>query len=165
MHVALAEAGSGNVTHAIELAQQIQAPSRKDMALEGIALVQMKQGNSRGSLATTLFIGSELARAKTYREIATAQTQRGRQEEIGLWINGLGSPLERASALLGAANGLLDVETTPPEEPCGNRARAVLSLLPKSRTGSHPQRRSYSSASSTSGSRPREYFSPFRAQK
>ncbi len=124
MRVALAEAGSGNVTHAIELAQQIQAPSRKDMALEGIALVQMKQGNSRGSLATTLFIGSELARAKTYREIATAQTQRGRQEEIGLWINGLGSPLERASALLGAANGLLDVETTPPEEPCEKQSQS-----------------------------------------
>jgi hypothetical protein len=118
MHIALAEAGSGNVTHAIEMARQIPASSRRDVALQGIALIQMKQGDARGSLATAKVIGSELPRAKAYREIAAMQAQRTHQEEIRFWINELGSPLERASALLGAANGLLDTETPRLGESC-----------------------------------------------
>lgn len=88
------------------------------MALHGIALSQTRAGDIPGSLATASVIGSEVSRAKAYKEIAAAQTQRGDMEKARLWINKLASPIEKTSALLGVANGLLEKGGVPPDASC-----------------------------------------------
>ena len=117
MRIALTEAESGNITHAIEMAQHIQAPFLKDIALQGIALVQMKQRDDSGSVATAHLISRELSRAKAYRAIAAQQAYDGKEDASRLWISRLRSPLERASALLGLANGISDAKMSRSKAP------------------------------------------------
>jgi len=115
MHIAIAQARSGNVQGAIETVKYIDDPLRRNMVLHDIAFTRAKDGDSPGALATARGIGSELGRGRAYRTIAAVQTQRGKMEQARCWINTLTSPIEKSSALLGVANGLLDNGGIPPD--------------------------------------------------
>jgi hypothetical protein len=88
------------------------------MVRHDIAFIRAKDGDITGALAAARGIGSELARARAYRKIAAVQTQRGKMEQARCWINTLTSPIEKSSALLGVANGLLDNGGIPPDAFC-----------------------------------------------
>jgi hypothetical protein len=63
-------------------------------------------------------MASEVSRAKAYKEIAAAQTQRGDMGKARLWINTLTSPIEKSFALHGVENGFLDNCGLPHDASC-----------------------------------------------
>ena len=70
MHIAFAQARSGHVKDAIATVNHIETPLRRDAVLLGIALIRARADDIPGALATARNMGSELARAKAYREIS-----------------------------------------------------------------------------------------------
>jgi hypothetical protein len=70
MHIAFAQARLGDVKGAIETVNYIKAPLRRDAVLFGLAWIRARADDIPGALATTRNMGSELARARAYGEIA-----------------------------------------------------------------------------------------------
>ena len=118
MHIAIAQAHSSNVKSAMETVKHIEDAFRRSIALHDIALIQTKGGDIRGALATAGEMDDELSRARLYADIATIQAQRGETKKARLWINRLTSPVEKSSALLGLANGSLDIDDVQSNAHC-----------------------------------------------
>ena len=64
--MAFAQARSGHVHGAIEIANHIKAALRRDAVLLGIALIRARVDDIPGALATARNMGSELARGRAY---------------------------------------------------------------------------------------------------
>jgi len=106
MHIAITQARSGNVNGAIKTSKHIEPPLRKNAVLLGIAFTRAKDGDIPAALAAASSIESELSRARAYRAIADVKTRKGQMGQAQLWIETLTPPIEKSSALDGAANGL-----------------------------------------------------------
>lgn len=108
MEIAFEQARSGNVQGAMETVNHIEAPLRKNAVLLGIAITRAKDGDIPGALAAASSIESELSRGRAYRAIADVNTRKGKNGQAQLWIDPLTPPIEKSSALDGAANGLMN---------------------------------------------------------
>jgi RNA polymerase sigma factor (sigma-70 family) len=75
-----------------------------------IAFSHAKRGDFAGALKMTEELKrSEWWKGRLFREIARLQTLRDGDKAVRVWIGRLGSPLDRANALLGVAEGLAKV--------------------------------------------------------
>jgi hypothetical protein len=77
----------------------------KTDALMDLAMVQSGVGDFSGAVETAEGIQDVYARAHAWRVIATAQG--GNREQVLSWLAKDGSPVKKAYAILGIAEGLL----------------------------------------------------------
>jgi tetratricopeptide (TPR) repeat protein len=76
-------------------------------ALLDVAMVQSNAGDFSGAVETADGIRDVYARAHAWRVIAAAQSGNGNRERVLSWLAKEGSPVKKAYALLGVAEGLL----------------------------------------------------------
>ena len=120
LQIALAQARNGKVTDSLDTVSQIGDILRKNVALEGIAVAQAIEQDYEEAVSTAELIKDQTVRAETYRDIAGIETRNRQMKRAHIWINRLSSPLDRSSALLGIANGLLQENPVAEHAGLGN---------------------------------------------
>ncbi len=110
--IAQAQAKAGDRAAAIKTFRQARQTVRvsdderyKTDALMDLAMVQSGVGDFSGAVETAEGIQDVYARAHAWRVIATAQG--GNREQVLSWLAKDGSPVKKAYAILGIAEGLL----------------------------------------------------------
>lgn len=105
--IAVVQAKSGDVAGALQTSRGIHHDSEKDDALAHIAAKQAERGDIAGALQTTTLIRTDGPSASALGQVAAMQARSGDAPGALTWASMQTSPLVKASALLGVAEGMM----------------------------------------------------------
>ncbi|MFQ5873210.1 MAG: tetratricopeptide repeat protein [Dehalococcoidia bacterium] len=109
--IAVAHAREGDIGTALKIAASIRDVRwyrHRPQAFRDIAVVQVEAGDVSGALKKTVPLQEEMWKPYTLRHIAAAQARRGDVGGARRWVANRTSPAEKALALLGLAEGILE---------------------------------------------------------
>jgi hypothetical protein len=107
LEIAETQAEGGDIKGAFQTIKEIKVG--RFFILEKIAIAQAKAGDLTGALLTAdaINVKDSVGRAHAFHAIAAARVKVGEAKKALAWASNLSTPIEKAYALLGVAEGLL----------------------------------------------------------
>ncbi|MFZ5877095.1 MAG: tetratricopeptide repeat protein [Nitrospirota bacterium] len=116
--ISIDRAAVGDITEALQAAREMESGSwRKDSALHEISEYQAKMGDVRGAVQTISQIRSERSKADALHDLAKSAASQGGGASDFRWASRIKEPFQRASVLLGIAEGRMATSTDDQGQP------------------------------------------------
>jgi hypothetical protein len=107
--ISIDRADAGDITEALRTVHEMEAGFEKDTALLGIAASQARMGDVRGAVKATSQIQSERSKGDALYQIAKIAARQDGPARDFRWAAKSKDPFQRASVLLGLAEGMMAV--------------------------------------------------------